>query len=320
MEKSTNPWFVSSLEEFQYYCCPECEERNPSKDLFLDHALNQHSNAKEYLQKFMLLKEEDENKSIKSDIFIKYEDDLHQNNSNENNPINEKTMQTFYDIKTLTYAENIEESKSVHCEFCIEKFYGTHDLKKHIKTVHEQLSDIHEKIAEYNCHLCEKIFGHEVDLRVHVRRIHEGVKNHECEHCKSEFGRKEYLIRHIKRDHQGIEIKDFKCNLCEKAYTTSARLKYHIKNSHEKTPPELLRCELCQISFKVQKYLETHLNTVHKGIKYFNCKDCDKAFTYVHKLKRHVRVAHEGVKLKCEFCGKDLKPECLKSHILRNHP
>merc|ERR1712141_650610 len=58
---------------------------------------------------------------------------------------------------------------------------------------------------------------------------------------------------------------------------------------------------------------------VHKGIKYFKCKDCDKAFTYVHKLKRHARVAHEGVKLKCEFCGKDLKPECLKSHILSVH-
>ena len=34
-----NPWAVGHLEEFLYYCCPECDERNQSKALFVKHAL-----------------------------------------------------------------------------------------------------------------------------------------------------------------------------------------------------------------------------------------------------------------------------------------
>ena len=34
-----NPWAVGNLEEFLYYCCPECNEKNQSKELFLQHAL-----------------------------------------------------------------------------------------------------------------------------------------------------------------------------------------------------------------------------------------------------------------------------------------
>ena len=35
----SNPWAVGHLEEFLYYCCPECDERNQSKALFVKHAL-----------------------------------------------------------------------------------------------------------------------------------------------------------------------------------------------------------------------------------------------------------------------------------------
>ena len=27
-----NPWTVENLEEFLYFCCPECDERNQSKE------------------------------------------------------------------------------------------------------------------------------------------------------------------------------------------------------------------------------------------------------------------------------------------------
>ena len=47
-----NPWLVDNLEEFLYFCCPECDERKQSKDLFLQHALNQHVKAQECLLKF----------------------------------------------------------------------------------------------------------------------------------------------------------------------------------------------------------------------------------------------------------------------------
>ena len=36
------PWNVSSLEEFLFYFCPECDVRIHSKETFVSHALNQH--------------------------------------------------------------------------------------------------------------------------------------------------------------------------------------------------------------------------------------------------------------------------------------
>ena len=48
-----NPWFVENLEEFLYYCCPECdlsrESIFQSRELFLEHALETHPKAKSYL-------------------------------------------------------------------------------------------------------------------------------------------------------------------------------------------------------------------------------------------------------------------------------
>ena len=58
-----NPWTVENLEEFLYFCCPECDERNQSKELFVQHALDQHPNSKDSLIKFQVKKEPIEDNS-----------------------------------------------------------------------------------------------------------------------------------------------------------------------------------------------------------------------------------------------------------------
>ena len=35
----TNPWDVDQLEDFLYFCCPECDTKRKSKEEFLNHAL-----------------------------------------------------------------------------------------------------------------------------------------------------------------------------------------------------------------------------------------------------------------------------------------
>ena len=48
-----NPWTVTNLEEFLYYCCPECdisrETIYQSRELFLKHAFDEHPMAKQGL-------------------------------------------------------------------------------------------------------------------------------------------------------------------------------------------------------------------------------------------------------------------------------
>ena len=60
LQNSQCPWIVESLEDFLYYCCPECSGRNQSRDDFLQHALKEHPNAKNYLVPIYVKNEFDE--------------------------------------------------------------------------------------------------------------------------------------------------------------------------------------------------------------------------------------------------------------------
>ena len=41
-EEKFNPWDVSTIEDFLFYCCPECEDKSTSMNNFVHHALSKH--------------------------------------------------------------------------------------------------------------------------------------------------------------------------------------------------------------------------------------------------------------------------------------
>ena len=45
-----NPWEVSTLDDFLYYNCPECDVKEKDKQVFLEHAILSHDHAKHTLQ------------------------------------------------------------------------------------------------------------------------------------------------------------------------------------------------------------------------------------------------------------------------------
>lgn len=50
-EVEYNPWNVLSLEDFQFYNCPECEDKYSVKGQFIEHAIITHQKAHETLPK-----------------------------------------------------------------------------------------------------------------------------------------------------------------------------------------------------------------------------------------------------------------------------
>ena len=42
IQKSSNPWDVSSIYDFNFFCCPECDKKSQSKQDFIDHASANH--------------------------------------------------------------------------------------------------------------------------------------------------------------------------------------------------------------------------------------------------------------------------------------
>ena len=37
-----NPWSVTTIDEFLYFCCPECDNKTQSRALFINHAYLHH--------------------------------------------------------------------------------------------------------------------------------------------------------------------------------------------------------------------------------------------------------------------------------------
>ena len=42
-KQDLNPWDVSSIFEFNYFYCPECDWKEQSKQKFVNHASNYHT-------------------------------------------------------------------------------------------------------------------------------------------------------------------------------------------------------------------------------------------------------------------------------------
>ena len=58
---SFHPWMVESLEDFSFYCCPECTFRSKEENFFEAHALQNHDSSRYFFQ---------ENAEMKMDIKV----------------------------------------------------------------------------------------------------------------------------------------------------------------------------------------------------------------------------------------------------------
>ena len=45
----SNPWDVTTIEDFLQYCCPECDTKSKDSSTFISHALEHHELARSYL-------------------------------------------------------------------------------------------------------------------------------------------------------------------------------------------------------------------------------------------------------------------------------
>ena len=243
-----NPWLVTNLNEFLYFCCPECPLKNHYKEEFINHALEFHPKAKNSLKSILfeddsILQEdktsndffENDCNASDSDLTLFKKEASDENEENSEFDYNEDT--NFDDFET-------REIKSE------EEITSNNDPTTNISDLQNQTVDEERK---YNCEMCDKSYTQSHNLKTHIKKVHEGTKEKEEKGPRS--------------DHKGI----FTCNNCDKSYTQSHNLKTHIKNVHEgekekgqKRPKsvhdEVFNCNHCENkSFKTRHNLNGHI-------------------------------------------------------------
>ena len=183
-----NPWNVNQLEEFLYFCCPECNDKNQSKELFLEHALVHHPHSINCLKKFHI-KEELLNCEVKLEVenneenFIEPKIDTELNDLivNEGNSINESVENNNCEAITENEwkdneikVEKIDNSnKKYFCNICSKKF--------NFKSLYERHMNGHSE--KNTCSVCN-IIEKNIDVITFKTYLNPNTKSANiCHHC-----------------------------------------------------------------------------------------------------------------------------------------
>ena len=247
----------------------------------------------------------------------------------------------------LRHQKFCQKDKSTRhkCEFCMESFQLSRNLKKHQRQMHRE--EVIQKcdfcgqsiIDKWNytkhigkkhdqkCEKCDKSFIKNFELRDHVTIFHEisPPENYRCDFCDKTFSIKKIDVfnRHINVKHM------HKCDHCDKSFIFSTLLDLHMEKSHEMTVET--QCKICHQKFKSHYNLNGHIKRVHEGkkgssnvyenknylpkkevvqkSKSFKCRPCNISYKEKIDLKNHFKNVHNDWEYSCDMCGKDYGDE-----------
>ena len=331
-----NPWNVGKIEEFLYFCCPECDEKNQSRDAFLDHAFSRHSDKIKESAIYFSIKEEDvkyelgeinENEFENGDNSELFDDDY---STSEEIPYAPEISMTEYSAEDcnndLEEVDNIYAS-SLKSHNGSEKSGKTKSLKKHM------LSN-HPAKKEHICQFCNHSFKSKASLCEHIINKHDSEDNPYriflCDICQKKYISEEALNGHKMRMHNIKKV--FPCNVCDVKFDSSSELRTHEQTEdHQKAEklkhPDGYKCHHCDVFYASQRSLKGHITEQHTEGQY-KCKYCGKTFVQKKLMENHQKNMHEKPKksegnnkiFSCEFCGKSFTSNFgLRYHCKTQH-
>ena len=111
----------------------------------------------------------------------------------------------------------------VPCDICGKGFTAYHQLRRHIKVVHQ-------RIKSFLCDYCGKAFGFSSHLKRHVKTVHKHIKLFTCDICCRSFDTSSHLHRHVSSVHE--HIKPYTCFFCKSQFAEKFNLKLHMRKFH----------------------------------------------------------------------------------------
>jgi len=147
--------------------------------------------------------------------------------------------------------------KTLICEYCPRVFAGCASrlLRDHIESCH--LGRVHL------CDVCGKRLGSAQTLAVH-RRMHDPVARFECHECNRRFPHNTNLVNHIRKHHPerlpAKYVRDFRCEVCSLQFGSSSGLSRHRSEKHG---TQRFQCDMCLRVFPSVTGLRVHKRRDH---------------------------------------------------------
>ncbi|XP_067647165.1 uncharacterized protein [Eurosta solidaginis] len=186
--------------------------------------------------------------------------------------------------------------KSYVCHVCNKEFRGNNDLRRHLL--------IHSDERPYKCEQCGKCYRQAVNLRNHITAAHEGQRQFTCPQCPKMFALKERLRLHM-RLHSGE--KPYACTMCEKRFARGGQLQQHIISHHKGSTKQHV-CDKCCTAFSTPSNLRAHMDHY--------CEICKEHFPNEPALRAHINELHYKLgQFDCEICKKTIEDDNLAKHM-----
>ena len=331
-EDKFNPWDVQSLEEFRYYCCPECPSKSVNKTDFIKHAVIFHPESQSVIERL-----EDNKAAIKTETTSSEATESANANApstfEQNNAQNKDNKSSFALKKAVLSLPKLSES-------AIKKYTKSAETYAPISTVEitrDKDEELKKNTAEPLCyifdlsaapiHQTEHNYFHvgnksspsvvtkaKKSIAITEKDLLPVKPRHNCEKCAKSFIHNSQLRRHIREEHHG-KIRH-KCKKCGKSFSLKVTLKRHIKSVHENVR---YKCDKCGKSFSLKVNLKRHIKSVHENVRY-NCDKCENSFSKETDLNRHIKSVHENVRYNCDMCDKSFSQKAsLYTHIQAVH-
>ena len=272
MTLQVNPWYVINLEDFLFYCCPECDNKTKNPKAFLNHAVTSHPNAKIAL----LLKPESDEKAS---------EDSKDNNDPKDDILSEMFKFSCDKCNYQTTKKTLlEEHKITHLDEDVELIETTPDVmicesltmtcpdkdEEGIEVDSEMISQIDPPVVEIEKEpimqelpspnkKLKQIKECSVKIKILGKRNQKLVKKKEEIHRAAKQKEKESESMNITPDTCQDKDKEVivPCTMCDKQFNSSLALNSHLVSQHELQSE--FQCPECSHSF-----VNTLLLTAHK--------------------------------------------------------
>ena len=301
------PWCVGSLNEFLYYCCPECDSKSSSEKLFLSHAVSEHPLSIAYLVKFNVEQYENyENESISPSL----------------------------DIKEETSSANDEKIEIVKHEHDMVEYYSEVDCYVSIERLKDETISRHLNGSDFVDELIQQKYGDDEEFETEIKN--EGESDYEYDDIgtdATDFLDESYQDRTVPK----FNKKKIHCDICGLVVSSTSNLKRHKFRLHtqksEENLPEDRRnsnkgkynCDICGMNFCKPFSLKRHKLRIHSKKFLTNeevsnewiCNYCGNEFKSQYNLRDHVRGIHETSKepIVVEILSKDYTVEMTHHNV-----
>ena len=135
----------------------------------------------------------------------------------------------------------VHEGKILECEQCDYTYTSFDAINGHRRRKHSNNPNREKK----KCQQCDKSFKYTHDLKKHIKVIHEGIKK-KCPHCDFQADFNSGLKKHMTSVHG---ISNLKCDICNELFVVKGELNFHISVVHEGKILECELCDYIYSSF-----------------------------------------------------------------------